>query len=387
MPDNNPLYPGEKRTVNPDELKAAPHKDIKSFERGYQQDLQKTINALYKQLLDPNLDQAEKENIKHQIVGQKHALTHTKKASVSPQSVAKFTALLKQDCSQVLLAYRKTKMPLLRGVRNATQDQFKGKTRENRRPMDTGEKSHKALDNMLSTAGFETNRSNSIFCSTSRAQANMYGTTYVIFPINGFKFLWSEKYKDLYSDFYENDQGEKLLTAVEMGIDMRKFQEIDHIAESALAAAYHEADDLIDIHQRTSKKLEQEAVDLIWSIREGTSNKIVHDLIRLRDPRRGIDELKYTFEQLGKLREIDPMLAETIFPKARVESLIRFVDLVESATPPGPEEVNDFIRNQLQFRDTGFVAALESKNEVCIHGEYYAFGEDIADHILQQIYK
>lgn len=374
------MYPGQKDWVDPAELKSVPG----TLPNTFQQSLQAKIKELYQHLLDPKVPAEAKEEIKLQIQRNKSALKHSKEESDSSQSLAKFVALLKRDCSQSIMAYKKTGAVLYRGIRNSNYGEFKAKTRDNRRPMDTGEKSHNILDKMLKASGFETTRSNSIFTSSSTAQANMYGDLYVIFPVNGFKFLWNEKYKDLYSDFYENEGGDKLLAAYDMGLDANEFIDQRSTASAIMTDAFREADKLIDQYERGNEgKIPREVTDIIWSIREGFNMKSQDLLLNLKDVDAAVADLKYVFEQLQTLRESNPSFADDIMPKKNAELLIRFVALIQNATPPSNEQINHVVRDVLQFRDTGFVAAIQSKHEVCIHGEYYAFHHMVATRIMK----
>lgn len=63
--------------------------------------------------------------------------------------------------------------------------------RETRNPRDSSLADHRFMNEMIKSQGLTANRSNSLFVTSSRAQAREYGTTYAVFPIGEFEFTWS----------------------------------------------------------------------------------------------------------------------------------------------------------------------------------------------------
>jgi hypothetical protein len=108
----------------------------------------------------------------------------------------KFYSLIERDCSDALYAMKKTGKLLYRGIKGHQLDIFHGKSRNYRQPLDSYENTQKNIDFYLRNSGFTALRSNSIFCTSGHA-AGGYGTTYLIFPIDGFDFTWSEIIGDL----------------------------------------------------------------------------------------------------------------------------------------------------------------------------------------------
>jgi hypothetical protein len=111
----------------------------------------------------------------------------------------KFYALIEQNCSDALSVMKETGKLLYRGIRrrSAQFPIFHGRSRENRKTLDSSEKTQLTIDFYLGNSGFTALRSNSIFCTSKSSFATNYGTVYLIFPFNGFDFTWSEVIDDL----------------------------------------------------------------------------------------------------------------------------------------------------------------------------------------------
>lgn len=93
------------------------------------------------------------------------------------------------DCSDAIAAMKVSRRFLYRGVSRSAPSIFIGKPRKDRNTSLNPEMS-KEIDDKFFAAGFKAARRNSIFCSAS-SQAAIYGTVYLIFPVNGFNFTWS----------------------------------------------------------------------------------------------------------------------------------------------------------------------------------------------------
>jgi len=112
--------------------------------------------------------------------------------------VDKFITTIKKNCSEIIDIYKETNKVLYRGSRKYPSDCFKGTIRQDRRPMSTYIDIQEMINEYLSKQGFSTNRSNCLFCSSTWSQAMIYGRVFIIFPKNGFHFLYSDK-DDLFS--------------------------------------------------------------------------------------------------------------------------------------------------------------------------------------------
>lgn len=121
---------------------------------------------------------------------------------------------LRKQCSEMFAAHKDAgKGWLLRGYRNKHPDMFKGQSAD-RYPED-GERREEA-DAWLSSHGFSALRGNSIFCSNTGQQTFNYGETYLIFPVNGFKYTWYRNATDLYQNNFNITLTQKDLSIDEL---------------------------------------------------------------------------------------------------------------------------------------------------------------------------
>jgi predicted kinase len=102
---------------------------------------------------------------------------------------------------------------LYRGVPGGDDDFLYQEYPTNRKPTASSEEFHNFLNKVFKAKGFKTNRSNSVFCTGDWTEAASYGNVYVVFPKNGFNFLWSPKITDAYNNpaiFKETKIGKKI---------------------------------------------------------------------------------------------------------------------------------------------------------------------------------
>ncbi len=118
--------------------------------------------------------------------------------------------LIKNKCSEFLPIYKKYG-PLYRGIPyfSTNFDIFIAETPINRIALSMPKTIQKIIDSKLEESGFTALRSNSIFCSGSNSFASLYGKlsngkNYIIFPLNGFSFTYSEKIYDLFLYYSRN---------------------------------------------------------------------------------------------------------------------------------------------------------------------------------------
>ena len=76
--------------------------------------------------------------------------------------------------------------------------------RADRMPKDTSKNGHEYLGNLFKKYHGWNARKEGVFCFGCPAWASDYGITYIIFPVNGYKYLWSDNITDLYS-YIEGD--------------------------------------------------------------------------------------------------------------------------------------------------------------------------------------
>lgn len=103
--------------------------------------------------------------------------------------------LIKTNCSDAVAAMQQCGQFLYRGA-GVKHLAFHGRSRENRRSLSMLNWQQEVFDKAMTAYGFTALRSNSIFCSGSFDQAKSYGHPFIIFPVNGFSFLWSAEVRD-----------------------------------------------------------------------------------------------------------------------------------------------------------------------------------------------
>ena len=116
-------------------------------------------------------------------------------------STGKDIEQLKQDCSIFINDLKKQKKSFIEFIysgRKGSNTIIKKDVRQNRRPLDTPEGIHDMIDNeFFDEFGYKP-RSSSLFCYVDYRKTMAYGKTYVIFPIDKYKLIWSPKVTDLY---------------------------------------------------------------------------------------------------------------------------------------------------------------------------------------------
>lgn len=145
-----------------------------------------------------------------------HEIEHGEKLPIQDdrQDIIK---MLNSQCSEIIQAMKASNKFLYRGVRGYSDpnfpEQFKGKSRSDRKTMGTSSWHQPVMDKILANNGFAALRGNSIFCTSNIEDSTTYGRPYIIFPINGFDFTWSPVYQDLYGDpAYSHDMDEKAIS-------------------------------------------------------------------------------------------------------------------------------------------------------------------------------
>lgn len=122
-----------------------------------------------------------------------------KDMSVYEKSMTRF---IKKHCGQILDIYRSTNKFLYRGMAHIDRDILLGKTPINRPSVDTPNGVHRQLNHVLRCAGFKALRSNCIFCTSERSCTKMYGNPYIIFPVDGFSYMWCKDSRDFLTTFH-----------------------------------------------------------------------------------------------------------------------------------------------------------------------------------------
>ena len=122
---------------------------------------------------------------------------------------------IQSECSTYLQAvHQANNQYLYRGINVNFVDHLTDQSKPGRIPTDSNLKTTQLFDQAMTQAGFAAQRGNSKFATGDLTQAAGYppkipgsgnwGAAYVIFPVNGFQFSWSQKHKDLILDDHPN---------------------------------------------------------------------------------------------------------------------------------------------------------------------------------------
>lgn len=84
-----------------------------------------------------------------------------------------------------------------------SQPFFKGDSKKNRIPRDVPIVTQQVIVKMMQMLGFGAHRGNSIFVTSNSYTAGAYGIRFVIFPRDGFQFIWSRVIVDLFNKLRE----------------------------------------------------------------------------------------------------------------------------------------------------------------------------------------
>lgn len=137
--------------------------------------------------------------------GEKNEITHDMLA-LRDEKLKHYYELVETNCKDALNACIAANNFLYRGVKKTYMNAFHGKSRNNRRAMSTLSYEQEKIDAQFANHGFTALRSNSIYCSGYIKQADLYGaarqrgSTYMVFPLNGFSFTWSPMVQDLFGN-------------------------------------------------------------------------------------------------------------------------------------------------------------------------------------------
>jgi len=113
-----------------------------------------------------------------------------------------------KDCSDIIDIYRETNNVLFRGIKYCKDNQVISLIypRNDRRPVDTPEEISDDLDDEFYKRFKWKPRREGVFCTSDSSTAKSFDGNRelrIVFPKNGFKFLWSDTFDDLFSDVFE----------------------------------------------------------------------------------------------------------------------------------------------------------------------------------------
>lgn len=117
-----------------------------------------------------------------------------------------FKALAK-NCKEIIKVYKELNRNnferdkfLFRGIK-ASDDALYGRPFDARKPKDSNRDLHELVNGAINNLGYTANRENAMFVTGDRSQASGYGNSlYIMFPVDGFTFTWSQTVKDLVLD-------------------------------------------------------------------------------------------------------------------------------------------------------------------------------------------
>jgi hypothetical protein len=274
-----------------------------------------------------------------------------------PDYAAVFT-YIETNCSEFLAAVVKAKKFLYRGI-NKAPDSYAivGKPLKNRKPRDSSLELQKQFDRLLTLAGFEALRSNSIFATSMYSSASTYGNVYAIFPLDGYKFTYSEVWDDIILD----DNSELFSPAAEddiedliedLGFALRDFVEnIMYSKEYATLPNYTEVEQKINKYfapllARLLKAEYQASTPKLFIYLVDSAANFINGMANGPAKKEGLDLLKQFKKDYEKCKRIG---------------------LLNKA-----EEAKEIIIVNNKFRQTDMAKAIKSGNETLINGTYLA---------------
>lgn len=119
------------------------------------------------------------------------------KTDKGSDSFEKYMAAIVKNCPSIVKACKSTGKVLYRGT-NEDAPAFYGKPYNERKAKDSNSDVSDAFNAALKAAGAQATRDNSIFTTTNRNLADMFGRQiYIVFPRDPLHFTWSNTEKDL----------------------------------------------------------------------------------------------------------------------------------------------------------------------------------------------
>jgi hypothetical protein len=115
------------------------------------------------------------------------------------------------ECSDYIDIVKDSRRLLWRGLKKSEPTQWDDHEtilelypQQNRKPRDTPKQIHNILDNVLFEKFGWYPRSTGVFAFESINLVRQYGEPYMIFPVNGYKYIWSPDINDFYIIFTYN---------------------------------------------------------------------------------------------------------------------------------------------------------------------------------------
>jgi hypothetical protein len=227
---------------------------------------------------------------------------------------AAWERLIVPNCSDIIGVYTDAEEFLYRGMKN-NPDFFRAMSRGDRKPKDSSRDVAVMFDKMLAANGMTALRNNSIFAISDRGHTEDFGGAYIIFPIDGFDFTYTNE-KDIVLDSWAHlipPDKSTYLTELLFGY---------HVAHGSEPISYY------------------------------------HNWITLNNPhtRQSLDALEFAIKRMRELFPDDKLAGDLT-----IDKLINPEDFAGRYEP----------------KNHDLKSAIKSKREVYIHGQYYAFRYDL----------
>jgi hypothetical protein len=120
---------------------------------------------------------------------------------LNEENIDEIISLIKRDCQPFLKDWRKTGNDFLYTGKKIKKDFIKKKVRKDRKPKDMPEETHKIIDNWFYKKFGVRSRSNAVFATFNEYNTYQYGDLFMIFPIDNYIVISSDKVKDLWLYF------------------------------------------------------------------------------------------------------------------------------------------------------------------------------------------
>jgi hypothetical protein len=117
--------------------------------------------------------------------------------------------ILRANCIEMLKLSWDSGRFLYRGLSREVRDYVIFKPRTDRKPANTPKEIHEVLDNLLYKKFGWRPRSEGVFCIADSEEASDYGYPMIVFPYDGFKYIWVPT-RDSYISISDPNKDEKV---------------------------------------------------------------------------------------------------------------------------------------------------------------------------------
>lgn len=347
---HDPLTPGKKRAL---ELNLADLLEKYASVKQYHDQLASFLNEI-----PPGMEQELADLEKEYKAAIQQEVENIKKYT-NESKISKFVKGLEKKCSDAISDMRKAEKFLYRGTRQF-KDAYISRPHTARSTMSSYSEMQELYDQKISEVGFKALRSNSIFTTSNLRFAKNFGThIYLIFPVNGFSFTWSETEDDIIL------KSEKLRSWINMDLVKSLWSEIvdneknKRIFIRLSRLSYMDPD---------SFNLDTEFTDRDISTLESYYLYLNENRILEYDGFLGSEYRDYEITALKKMKK-----------HGLIQDKNNIVDSLDSSLSSLIS--GQTIVDNMKLRNTGFYEALQSGHEITINSLYYAISIDYIDNV------